>query len=106
MTTPSSTGDAIGLHAAARQRIEDRTATVCIVGQGYVGLPAAMRASEVGFPTMQDDTATSLIVSVSSWVSAPVCSTPVLAPLTPAAAALPVTTTAFSAASAEARRPG
>ena len=52
MTTPSSTGDAIGLHAAARQRIEDRTATVCIVGQGYVGLPAAMRASEVGFPTI------------------------------------------------------
>jgi nucleotide sugar dehydrogenase len=30
-------------------RIEDRTARVVIVGQGYVGLPVAMRASEVGF---------------------------------------------------------
>jgi nucleotide sugar dehydrogenase len=31
-------------------RIEDRTARVLIVGQGYVGLPVAMRAVEVGFP--------------------------------------------------------
>jgi UDP-N-acetyl-D-glucosamine dehydrogenase len=30
-------------------RIDDRTARVVIVGQGYVGLPVAMRASEVGF---------------------------------------------------------
>ena len=33
-------------------RIEDRTARVVIVGQGYVGLPVAMRASEVGFPVI------------------------------------------------------
>lgn len=30
-------------------RIEDRTARVVIVGQGYVGLPVAMRASEMGY---------------------------------------------------------
>lgn len=30
-------------------RIEDRTARVVVVGQGYVGLPLAMRAAEVGF---------------------------------------------------------
>jgi UDP-N-acetyl-D-glucosamine dehydrogenase len=30
-------------------RIEDRTAKVVVVGQGYVGLPVAMRAVEVGF---------------------------------------------------------
>ena len=32
-------------------RIEQRTAKVVIVGQGYVGLPVAMRAAELGFPT-------------------------------------------------------
>ncbi len=31
--------------------IADRSAQVVVVGQGYVGLPVAMRASEVGFPT-------------------------------------------------------
>ncbi|MBN2623923.1 MAG: hypothetical protein JXA83_11160, partial [Acidimicrobiales bacterium] len=31
------------------RRIDDRTARVLIVGQGYVGLPVAMRAVEVGF---------------------------------------------------------
>jgi nucleotide sugar dehydrogenase len=30
-------------------RIEDRSARVVVVGQGYVGLPVAMRAAEVGF---------------------------------------------------------
>ena len=33
-------------------RLQDRTARVVIVGQGYVGLPVAMRASEVGFPVV------------------------------------------------------
>ena len=31
-------------------RIESRSARVLVVGQGYVGLPVAMRAVEVGFP--------------------------------------------------------
>jgi nucleotide sugar dehydrogenase len=34
------------------RRIQDRTARVLIVGQGYVGLPVAMRAVEVGFPVV------------------------------------------------------
>lgn len=33
-------------------RIEQRTARVAIIGQGYVGLPVAMRSCEVGFPTI------------------------------------------------------
>ena len=37
------TSDAL-LHA-----ITDRSARVCVIGQGYVGLPVAMRATEVGF---------------------------------------------------------
>ncbi len=31
------------------QKLQDRTAKVVVVGQGYVGLPVAMRASQVGF---------------------------------------------------------
>ena len=34
---------------ALLQRLNDRTAKVVVVGQGYVGLPVAMRASQVGF---------------------------------------------------------
>lgn len=36
-------------------RIEARTAKVAIVGQGYVVLPAGMRAAELGFPTVGYD---------------------------------------------------
>ena len=38
--------------AEAIQKIDDRTAKVVVVGQGYVGLPVAMRAVEVGFPVV------------------------------------------------------
>jgi UDP-N-acetyl-D-mannosaminuronic acid dehydrogenase/UDP-N-acetyl-D-glucosamine dehydrogenase len=37
-------------------RIDDRQARVVVVGQGYVGLPLAMRASTVGFPVVGLDT--------------------------------------------------
>jgi len=37
------------------ERIENRTAKVMIVGQGYVGLPVAMRAVEVGFTVVGFD---------------------------------------------------
>jgi len=37
------------LVAGLLRRIDERTARVVIVGQGYVGLPVAMRAVEVGF---------------------------------------------------------
>ncbi len=33
-------------------RIGSRTAKVAIIGQGYVGLPVAMRAAQLGFPTV------------------------------------------------------
>ncbi|MGA1439997.1 MAG: nucleotide sugar dehydrogenase [Ilumatobacteraceae bacterium] len=36
-------------------RLTDRTAKVAVIGQGYVGLPVAMRASQVGFPTLGFD---------------------------------------------------
>ena len=42
------TGDLLG-------RIDERTAKVVVVGQGYVGLPVAMRAVEVGFPVVGYD---------------------------------------------------
>jgi nucleotide sugar dehydrogenase len=35
--------------SALEERIADRTAKVVVVGQGYVGLPVAVRASQVGF---------------------------------------------------------
>jgi nucleotide sugar dehydrogenase len=38
-------------------KIEERRAKVVVVGQGYVGLPVAMRASEVGFPVLGYDVA-------------------------------------------------
>jgi UDP-N-acetyl-D-glucosamine dehydrogenase len=34
---------------ASLQRLHDRTAKIVVIGQGYVGLPVAMRASQVGF---------------------------------------------------------
>ncbi len=47
--TPPPDGELV---AALLARIENRTARVLIVGQGYVGLPVAMRAVEVGFPVV------------------------------------------------------
>jgi UDP-N-acetyl-D-mannosaminuronate dehydrogenase len=48
------------VHAASvetlLQRIDDRTAKVVLVGQGYVGLPVAMRVAEVGMPVVGFDT--------------------------------------------------
>ncbi len=38
------------------RRLDDRTARIAIVGQGYVGLPVALRASELGFPVVGYDT--------------------------------------------------
>jgi nucleotide sugar dehydrogenase len=45
-----SPGDELAARLLAR--IEDRSARVVIVGQGYVGLPVAMRAVEQGFPVV------------------------------------------------------
>lgn len=40
------------------ERIEDRTARVVVVGQGYVGLPVAIRIAEVGMAVVGFDTST------------------------------------------------
>src|SRR5256885_17262928 len=34
------------------RRIDKRIAKVAVVGQGYVGLPLALRATEIGFPVV------------------------------------------------------
>src|SRR4051812_37346575 len=39
-----------------QRKLDDRTASIAIIGQGYVGLPVAMRASELGFPVVGYDT--------------------------------------------------
>jgi len=41
--------------AGLAARIEERTAKVVVVGQGYVGLPLAMRCAEVGLPVVGYD---------------------------------------------------
>lgn len=41
--------------AALLNRIDARQARIAVLGQGYVGLPLAMRACEVGFPTIGYD---------------------------------------------------
>ncbi len=38
-----------------RSRIDDRTAKIVVVGQGYVGLPLAMRVAEVGYTVVGYD---------------------------------------------------
>jgi UDP-N-acetyl-D-glucosamine dehydrogenase len=38
-----------------RARIDDRRAKIAVVGQGYVGLPLALRSTEVGFPVVGYD---------------------------------------------------
>ena len=48
--TPARTDD--DLLEVLLRRIQERTARVLLVGQGYVGLPVAMRAVEVGFPVV------------------------------------------------------
>ena len=47
-------------------RIEARTAKVVVVGQGYVGLPVAMRAVEVGFPVIGYDASVQRVASLQA----------------------------------------
>ncbi|MEO1058585.1 MAG: nucleotide sugar dehydrogenase, partial [Actinomycetota bacterium] len=50
-------------------RIGNRTAKVVVVGQGYVGLPVAMRAVEVGFPVVGFDASTERVKSLQAGES-------------------------------------
>jgi len=47
-------------------RIADREARVLVVGQGHVGLPVAMRASEVGFAVTGFDTAPERVAALAA----------------------------------------
>ncbi len=50
-------------------RIADRTAKVVVVGQGYVGLPVAMRAVEVGFPVVGFEASPARVQSLAAGES-------------------------------------
>jgi nucleotide sugar dehydrogenase len=50
VTTPAESAAALADRLLAR--VDERTARVVVVGQGYVGLPVAMRAAAAGFPVV------------------------------------------------------
>jgi UDP-N-acetyl-D-glucosamine dehydrogenase len=52
-----------------RERVDSRTARVAVVGQGYVGLPLAIRAAELGFDVVGYDTAAARVESLRSGLS-------------------------------------
>lgn len=47
-------------------RIRDRAAKVVVVGQGYVGLPIAMRACQVGFTVLGLDASAERVKALQS----------------------------------------
>lgn len=53
----------------ALERIQRRTARVVVVGQGYVGLPVAMRASAVGFDVIGFETSLDRVKSLAAQSS-------------------------------------
>lgn len=53
-------------HALTLAAIEDRSARVVVIGQGYVGLPLALRAAAVGFTVVGFDTDGARIASLAA----------------------------------------
>ena len=51
------------------QKLDDRTAKVVVIGQGYVGLPVAVRATQVGYATVGFDVSKTRIDSLRDGVS-------------------------------------
>ena len=49
--------------------LANRTAKVVVVGQGYVGLPVAMRASQVGFPVIGFEVSTERVKALQAGLS-------------------------------------
>src|SRR5450432_2489352 len=47
-------------------KVDERRAKVVVVGQGYVGLPVAMRAAEVGFAVVGYDVAPGRVDALSA----------------------------------------
>jgi nucleotide sugar dehydrogenase len=58
--------EASELTAGLLARIEERTAKVVIIGQGYVGLPLAMRAAEVGYRVIGYDISVDRVRSLAA----------------------------------------
>jgi UDP-N-acetyl-D-glucosamine dehydrogenase len=58
--------DASTPHATLLSRIQNRSATVGVIGLGYVGLPLAMTAARAGFPVTGFDVDASKIVSIEA----------------------------------------
>ena len=56
-------------HQESIRKIQDRSAKVVVVGQGYVGLPVAMRAVEVGFSVVGFDASVERVKSLESGES-------------------------------------
>jgi UDP-N-acetyl-D-glucosamine dehydrogenase len=54
---------------ALEERLERRDARITVVGQGYVGLPLAMRAAELGFTVTGYDTAVGRIEALRAGTS-------------------------------------
>ena len=50
-------------------RLANRTAKIVVVGQGYVGLPVSMRASQVGFPVVGFEVSTERVKALQSGFS-------------------------------------
>ncbi len=50
------------------ERIESRSATICIVGLGYVGLPLAVASAEAGFSVLGVDVDKSMVEQVNREV--------------------------------------
>ena len=46
------------------QKIPARTAEICVIGLGYVGLPLAVALAEVGFPVMGLDVDADRVVAI------------------------------------------
>jgi len=61
--------EAAALLDGALERIEGREARVVVVGQGYVGLPVAMRAAEVGFAVVGYDADAAKVRALASGCS-------------------------------------
>lgn len=64
-----ASGDRARLAERAIQNIHDRSARIVVVGQGYVGLPVAMRAAEVGFSVVGFDTSMERVKSLAAGSS-------------------------------------